>query len=100
MSAVQYDYGSLISMGFRFYDAQRIGALPANYTIPWRSSALLQVSPSPTPYQSSLAKLVHSNNLTTSALQPPVGLQVLLSHHPPQGSTSRRVTLSCFLCVT
>ena len=42
-SAVQYDYGSLISMGFRFYDAQRIGALPANYTIPWRSSALLQV---------------------------------------------------------
>ena len=40
---MQYDYGSLISMGFRFYDAQRIGALPANYTIPWRSSALLQV---------------------------------------------------------
>ena len=40
---VQYNYGSLIGMGFRFYDAERVGALPANFTIPWRGPSLLQV---------------------------------------------------------
>ena len=68
---MQYDYGSLISMGFRFYDAQRIGALPANYTIPWRSSALLQVCPPLAFSHLKLAGLVHSNDLTTFALKPP-----------------------------
>lgn len=43
--AVQYNYGSLIGMGFRFYDAERVGALPANFTIPWRGPSLLQVRP-------------------------------------------------------
>lgn len=41
--AVQYNYGSLLDMGFRFYDAERVGALPANFTIPWRGPSLLQV---------------------------------------------------------
>ena len=44
---MQYDYGSLIGMGFRFYDAERVGALPANFTIPWRGPSLLQVRPVP-----------------------------------------------------
>ena len=29
-------------MGFKFYDAERVGALPANFTIPWRGPSLLQ----------------------------------------------------------
>ena len=39
---MQYDYGSIMNMSYRFYDAERVGALPANYTIPWRGSAFLQ----------------------------------------------------------
>jgi hypothetical protein len=41
---MQYDYGNLIGMSYKFYDAERIGALPANYTIPWRGPAFLQAS--------------------------------------------------------
>ncbi len=29
-------------MTYRYYDAERVGALPANYTIPWRGPAFLQ----------------------------------------------------------
>ena len=38
----QYDYSGIMGMTYRFYDAERVGALPANYTIPWRGPAFLQ----------------------------------------------------------
>jgi hypothetical protein len=41
--AVQYNYGSLLNMGFRFFDAERVGALPPNFPVSWRGPALLQV---------------------------------------------------------
>ena len=40
---MQYNYGSLLNMGFRFFDAERVGALPPNFPISWRGPALLQV---------------------------------------------------------
>ena len=44
---MQYNYGSLLNMGFRFFDAERVGALPPNFPISWRGPALLQVRPLP-----------------------------------------------------
>ena len=38
----QYDYGQLMGMSYKFYAAERVGPMPANYTIPWRGSAYLQ----------------------------------------------------------
>lgn len=38
----QYDYSGVMGMTYRFYDAERVGALPANYSIPWRGPAFLQ----------------------------------------------------------
>ena len=38
----QYEYGQLMGMSYKFYAAERVGPLPANYTIPWRGSAYLQ----------------------------------------------------------
>lgn len=37
---VQYDYTSALKASFEFYDAMRIGTLPANSTPSWRGSAL------------------------------------------------------------
>ncbi len=31
-----------MGMTYRFYDAERVGALPGNYSIPWRGPAFLQ----------------------------------------------------------
>lgn len=41
-AVAQYDYSSIMGMSYRFYDAERVGALPANYSIPWRGPAFLQ----------------------------------------------------------
>ncbi len=38
----QYDYGQVMGMSFDYYSAERIGHLPANYSVPWRGSAFLQ----------------------------------------------------------
>lgn len=36
-----YDFGQASGYGLQFYEAQRIGELPANTSISWRSDALL-----------------------------------------------------------
>ena len=38
----QYDYGQVMGMSFDYYAAERVGHLPANYSVPWRSSAFMQ----------------------------------------------------------
>ena len=37
----QYDFGQVVTDSHLFYDAMRLGALPASNPIPWRQSALL-----------------------------------------------------------
>lgn len=36
---LQYDYGSMLTSSHQFYRSQWVGELPADYDIPWRSSA-------------------------------------------------------------
>lgn len=36
-----YDFAQATGDSIKFYDAQRVGTLPANNRIPWRSNALL-----------------------------------------------------------
>jgi hypothetical protein len=38
---VNYDYGQACKMSNFFYNAQRVGALPADNSVPWRSNSLL-----------------------------------------------------------
>ena len=38
---VNYDYGQACKMSNFFYNAQRVGALPADNNVPWRSNSLL-----------------------------------------------------------
>ena len=38
---VNYDYGQALKMSNFFYNAQRVGALPPDNSVPWRSNSLL-----------------------------------------------------------
>lgn len=38
---MQYNYTELLQKNFEFYDAERLGQLPADNRIPWRSDSLL-----------------------------------------------------------
>ena len=38
---VNYDYGQALKMSNFFYNAQRVGALPLDNSVPWRSNSLL-----------------------------------------------------------
>ena len=38
---VSYDYGQALKMSNFFYNAQRVGALPPDNSVPWRSNSLL-----------------------------------------------------------
>lgn len=38
---IHYDYGQALKMTNSFFNAQRVGALPPDNNIPWRSNALL-----------------------------------------------------------
>ena len=37
----EYDFGSAAGVTLRFYEAQRVGQLPADNPIPWRNTSLL-----------------------------------------------------------
>ena len=38
---IHYDYNQALKMTNFFYNAQRVGALPADNSVPWRSNSLL-----------------------------------------------------------
>ena len=38
---VHYDYGQALKMTNFFYNSQRVGVLPADNSVPWRSNSLL-----------------------------------------------------------
>lgn len=37
----EYDYGQVLGLSWKFYEAQRSGKLPANNSIPWRGDSAL-----------------------------------------------------------
>ena len=37
----EYDYGQVLGLSWKFYEAQRAGKLPANNSIPWRGDSAL-----------------------------------------------------------
>ncbi|KAK9826822.1 hypothetical protein WJX81_004238 [Elliptochloris bilobata] len=52
----QYDYGQVLSYSHTFYDAERLGQVPANGSVPWRAPSLL--------YERGPARLGFGANLT------------------------------------
>lgn len=40
-TALQYDYETILGQNFEFYNAERLGKLPADNRIPWRGDSLL-----------------------------------------------------------
>ena len=38
---VQYNYSTVLTKNFEFYNAERLGQLPASNDIPWRGNSLL-----------------------------------------------------------
>ena len=44
---VNYDYGQALKMSNFFYNAQRVGALPPDNNVPWRSNSLLYETGAP-----------------------------------------------------
>ena len=41
MLCPEYDYGQVLGLSWKFYEAQRSGKLPANNSIPWRGDSAL-----------------------------------------------------------
>ena len=39
--SLQYNYAEVLEKTFQFYDAERVGVLPADFRIPWRSDSLV-----------------------------------------------------------
>ena len=52
----QYDYGQVLGYSYQFYDAERLGQLPANGSVAWRGPSLL--------YERGPARLGFGANLT------------------------------------